>query len=179
LRGNFGANNAAFSNLFVRASETATLAELKKRLVESAVRRGKPYAMLIRKMDFPSMAPLSELRRYSVLAAQEGAGGRMVSQPLLAYRVYPDGREELVRGLRFRGLSTRSLRDIMAAGGDEAVFEYLENGATFAWWGASSFVAESCVVSPGLLFEELLLERTEEVLPKLPAVPPPALTPAR
>jgi len=38
-----------------------------------------------------------------------------VSPPLLAYRVYPDGHEELVRGLRFHGLSTRTLRDIMAA----------------------------------------------------------------
>ena len=47
---------------------------------------------------------------------------RPVSPPVLVYRVYPDGREELVRGLRFRGVSTRSLRDILAAiAGDGAV----------------------------------------------------------
>jgi hypothetical protein len=102
-----------------------------------------------------------------------------VSIPILAYRVYSDGREELVRGLRFKGLSTRSLRDIVAAGGEPVVFDYLENLAPFAVMGAASFVAESSVIAPGVLFEELQLERSEQELPKLPIVDPPPLTAVR
>jgi TldD protein len=111
--------------------------------------------------------------------AQDGATARPVSLPLLAYRVYPDGREELVRGLRFKDLTVRSLRDIIAAGGEPARFDFLENGATFALLGAGSFVAESSVISPGILFEELQLVKAQDEWPKLPIVAPPSLAAAR
>lgn len=175
----FGANAPAFGNLIVRATGTSTLAELKQKLIDLCRQRNKPYALLIRKMDFPSTASGSELQRIAARMAQDGGGGRMVSLPLLVYRVYPDGREELLRGMRLKGVSTRSLRDILAAGGDPVVFDYLENGAPFAVSGAASFVAECSIVAPGLLFEELQLERSEEELPKPPVVPPPPLTAAR
>jgi hypothetical protein len=141
--------------------------------------RGKPYGLLVRKMDFPSSAPMAAVRRLIESMAQDGGGGRPVSVPILAYRVYSDGREELVRGLRFKGLSTRSLRDIVAAGGEPVVFDYLENGAPFAVMGAASFVAESSIIAPGVLFEELQLERSEQELPKLPIVAPPPLIAVR
>ena len=57
----------------------------------------------------------SELQALGAGQRQSGGSVRPVSPPLLVYRVYPDGREELVRGLRFRGVSTRSLRDVLAA----------------------------------------------------------------
>ncbi len=41
---------------------------------------------------------------------QASGGTRPVTLPLLVYRLYPDGREELVRGLQFHGVSTRSLQ---------------------------------------------------------------------
>ena len=71
-------------------------------------------------MDFPSSAGLDEVRR--LLAGQQG--GRPVSLPILVYKVYLDGHEELVRGMRFRGFNVRSLKDILAAGDDAAVFEF-------------------------------------------------------
>jgi hypothetical protein len=179
LRGNFAANAAASGNLFVRASESCSLVDLKKRLMDLCRQRGKPYGLLVRKMDFPSSASMASLQRLANSMAQDGAGGRPVSIPILAYRVYSDGREELVRGLRFKGLSTRSLRDIVAAGGEPVAFDYLENGAPFAMMGAASFVAESSIIAPGILFEELQLERSEQELPKLPIVAPPPLTATR
>ena len=179
LFANFGANAPAFGNLIVRATGTSTLAELKQKLIDLCRQGNKPYGLLIRKMDFPSTASGGEYRRIAARMAQDGGAGRMVSLPLLLYRVYPDGREELVRGLRLKGTSTRSLRDIVAAGGDPALFDYQENGWPFAVSGAASFVAECSVVAPGLLFEELQLERWEEEMPKLPIVPPPPLNVGR
>jgi hypothetical protein len=179
LYASFGANGPAFGNLIVRATGASTQAELKQKLIDLCRQRNLPYAILIRKMDFPSTASMSEYQRIAAKMAQDGGTGRMVSLPLLVYRVYPDGREELVRGLRLKGVTTRSLRDVLAAGGDPVVFNYQENGAPFALWGASYFVAECSVVAPGLLFEELQLEKSEEELPKLPIVPPPPLTAAR
>ena len=96
--------------------------------------------------------------------------------PILVYRIYQDGHEELVRGLRFRGLNARSLKDILAAGDDSSAFEYLENSAPFALMGGAGFTAEACVVAPSILIDDLELHPTEEEQPKLPIVPAPDTT---
>ena len=173
LPGSFGANGAAISNLFVRSTETVPAADLKKKLIEMCRQRNKPYGMIVRKMDFPSSASFQEVRR--LMAEAEHSGGRPVSAPVLVYKVYPDGREELVRGLRFRGLNVRSLKDIVAAGDDDNVFDFLNNQAPFAMIGGANYVAESCVIAPSVLIDDLELHPVEEELPKLPIVPPPDL----
>jgi TldD protein len=172
LPGNFGADSATFSNLFVRSSATVPVADLKKKLMEICQARGKPYGMLVRKMDFPSSAPLDEARRM----IGGGQGGRPVSMPLAVYRVYPDGREELVRAVRFRGLNLRSLKDILAAGDDSTMFEYMDNGAPFALLAASGATAESAVIAPSILVDDLELHPVEDEQPKLPLVTAPELT---
>ena len=172
LPGNYGAKMAVIGNLFVKAQETQSPADLKKKLIELTQQRNKPYAMLIRKLDYPSAAGIQELRA----VAQASGGSRPVSPPLMVYKVYPDGREELVRGLRFRGLTVRSLKDILAASSDTAVFDFLNNGVPFAMLGAGTYVAPCTVVAPGVLFDELELERPQEELSKPPIVPPPPLS---
>ncbi|MEJ7606431.1 MAG: hypothetical protein WKF37_09215 [Bryobacteraceae bacterium] len=129
-------------------------------------------------MDFPSTASNEEVRR-AFMAANQGGSSRPVSVPLLVYRVYPDGREELIRGMRFRGLSVRALKDISAVSTESAAFHYLNNLAPFALIGAGGYVAATSVVSPALLFEDLELEKPQDDLPKPPIVPPPALTSQR
>lgn len=173
IPGAFGAKSATISNLFVKSSEAVQPKELRAQLIKLAADRNKPYAMLIRRMDFPSSAGITELRR--IAAGQE----RPVSVPLLAYRIYPDGREELVRGLRFRGLNARSLKDIAAATNEENIFDFLGNAAPFSLIGASTYVYPATVVAPSILFEDLELERMEQDLPKLPVVPPPTLISAK
>ena len=173
LPGGFGANAAGFGNLFVKASETFSPAELKRKMMEICKTRNKPYGMVIRKMDFPSSASFEELRRLLTGSASSGGSAKPVSIPILAYRVYPDGREELVRGLRFRGFNARSLKDILAAGDDSYVLDFLENGAPMALMGSGGSVAQSCVVAPSTLIDDLDMERMEEEFPKIPIVPPP------
>jgi hypothetical protein len=172
LPGSYGASAAGFSNLFVSSSDTAPAGELRKKLMELCRARSKPYGIIVRKMDFPSSAPLDEARR--LLAGQQGSG-RPVSMPILVYKVYPDGREELVRGLRFRGLNARSLKDILAAGDDSAVFEFMDSTAPFALMGGAGFTAETCVVAPSILIDDLELHAMEDELPKLPVAPAPEM----
>ena len=176
LPGNFGTSEPAFSNLFVSSSETVPAAELKKKLIELIQARNKPYGMIVRKMDFPSSASFEEFRRL-LTGGQDS--GRPVSLPVLVYRVYPDGHEELVRGLHFRGLNARSLKDILAAGDDSAAFEFMDNSAPFALIGGEQFTAEACVVAPSILVDDLELRPLEDEQPKLPLVPAPELTAGR
>jgi hypothetical protein len=173
LPGNYGASMATISNLFINASDGVPAAELKKKLIELCETRGKPYGILVRKMDFPSSGSLEEMRR---LVSGNQGGGRPISMPILVYKVFPDGREELIRGLRFRGLNVRSLKDILAAGNDAAPFEYMESAAPFAMIGASGFTTEAVVIAPSVLIDDLELHPFEDELPKLPVVPAPELT---
>jgi hypothetical protein len=179
LHGNYGATAPSFGNLFVHAGKSVSPAELKQQLIQLCKDRNKPYGLLIRKLDFPSSASFDELRRLFSSISQSGDGARPVSLPLLVYRVYPDGREELVRGLRFHGLTTRAFKDIAAASNDEQVFSFLDNTFPFALMGAGGYISPSSIIAPGLLFEDVDLERTTDQLPKLPIVPPPSLEPAR
>lgn len=174
LLGGFGASSAAIGNLFVKASQSAPMADLKKRVIQLAMDRGKPYGLLVRKLNFPYASPTSDLQALLQSSAQSGGSARPLSPPILVYRVYADGREELVRGLRFRGVSSRSLRDILAASQESALFDYVNNAAPLALLGAGGYVAASAVVAPGLLFEEMELELPQEQLQKRAIVPPPA-----
>ncbi len=172
LPGRFGAATAGVGNLFVSSSESMPAAGLKKKLIELVQARGLAYGLVVRKMDYPSTASIDELRR--LFATAENAA-HPLSSPALVYKVYPDGHEELVRGLRFRGLNVRSLKDIVVAGDDSNVFDYLDNGVPLALVGAGSYTTESCVVAPSIIIDDLELHPVEEELPKLPVVPPPEM----
>jgi TldD protein len=174
LPGPYGTKTAAIGNLFVKAGQTAPLADLKTRLIQLCKDRDKPYGMLVRKLDFPFSADNGEVQALSAASMQSGGSARPVSPPVLIYRVYPDGREELVRGLRFRGVSSRSLRDILAASTETTLFDYVNNGAPLARLGAGGFLAPAAVIAPGLLFEEMELERAQDQLQKPAIVPPPS-----
>jgi hypothetical protein len=179
LPGFFGAKAAAISNLFVRAERTVPEAELRKRLIELCEMRGLPYGIILRKLDFPTTASFEEIQRLSIAGSQRGGSARPVSLPILAYRLYPDGREELVRGLRIRGINVRSFRDVVAASSDQYVFDFLNNTAPLATMAGASVITNSAVIAPSVLFEDLELERLDEDWPKLPLAPPPPLVSRR
>jgi TldD protein len=172
----FGTRAAAIGNLFVKPAESAPLADLKARLIQMCKERDKPYGLLVRKLDFPFLGSNAEIQTLQTASANSGGSVRPVSPPILIYRVYPDGREELVRGLRFRGLSTRSLRDILAASTETAVFDYINNGAPLARSGVGGYIAPTSVISPGLLFDELEVDQLQNPLQKPALVPPPGRT---
>jgi hypothetical protein len=173
LPGAFGARSAAISNLFITASETVAMPDLKKRLIEMCSQRGKPYGMLVRKLDYPFSGGANELQSLAASGRQSGGSAVPVSPPVLVYRVYPDGREELVRGLRFRGVSTRSLRDILAASQETALFDFVNTAAPLALLGTGGLLAPAAIVAPALLFDEIEFEVPQDQLPRLPLVPPP------
>jgi hypothetical protein len=174
MPGNYGADAGGMSNLIVTSSIKAPVSELKKKMLDMIAARSKPYGIIVRKMDFPSSASIEEARR--LLSGAQSGGSRPVSLPLLVYRVYPDGREELVRGLQFRGLNTRSFKDVIAAGDDATVYDFLDNQAPFALIGGAGYVSNATVIAPSLLIDDLELHPLEDQLPKLPVVPAPELS---
>ena len=93
-----GSARPSIGNLFVRASESYPVEQLKKRLLDMCRDQGRPYGYLVETTG-PDLAPR------------------------LLYRVYvKDGHQELVRGAVFGQLDTRALRnDLLAVGNDADV----------------------------------------------------------
>jgi hypothetical protein len=106
---------------------------------------------------------------------QASGGSHAITAPLLAYKVYLDGHEELVRSVVFHGVSTRSFKDIVAASDENYVFDLIDSDAIFARMGAGSYITTASVIAPAVLFEEMELAPVEEEKPQPPIVPPPPL----
>jgi predicted Zn-dependent protease len=176
LPGNYGSESAAIGNLFINADDTIPEAKMKAKLIEAVKTAGLKYGILIRKMDFPSTANVGELQSMA-RALQKNGYARTLNAPLLAYRVFPDGREELVRGLHFKEFSAKDLRDIKAASDRPYVLNYVNNGSSFDLIDMSSDATTSSMICPSLLLESVDLGRIEEHSEKPPLVPAPVLTP--
>ncbi len=174
LPGGFGSEAAVIGNLFVQADQTMSEAQLKAKLLDKVKAGGLKYGVIIRRLDFPSTASLDELQS---LARQLQRNGytRTLNSPLLAFRVYADGREELVRGIRFKEFSAKDLRDVDAASDRPYVLNYVNNGSSFNLAGAGSDATTSSAICPSLLFDNVDLARVEEEAGRLPLVPAPTL----
>jgi TldD protein len=83
---------------------------LQRRALALARQAGLPYVLVVRRLAPPAMS-----EDFEIAFSGEGplAG---LTRPVEAYRLYPDGREEPVRGLSFLGVDRRALRDVSVAG---------------------------------------------------------------
>ena len=174
--GNHRSIGAVPSNLIVTTSKVFSEAELQSQFMELVKKRGLEYGVTIRELG--DAGPSTEEQAMSMVAAMTGQGeqGKNI---LLAYKVYPDGREELVRGARLSEMNVESFREIVAAS-NSTVFTSpqppqfdLSTISSLAANG-SSMPLVSYVV-PSLLFEDVTLTKPSQELPKLPfSAPPPA-----
>ena len=162
LPGGYGSEAAVIGSLFVAADQAVTEAQLKAKLLEKVKAAGLKYGVVIRRLDFPSTASMQELQSLA-RQLQRNGNTRTLDSPLLAFRVYMDGHEELVRGFRFKEFSAKDLRDVDAASDHPYVLD------------ASGDATSSSVICPSLLFDNVDLARVEEEAGRLPLVAPPAL----
>jgi hypothetical protein len=169
-----GFNQAQITNLLVEAgTKTVPAKGLEKKLLTAAARMDLEYGLLIEQLDDPDITGREFSLQAMMSSAMGGASGTdQVNPPALVYKVFPDGRRELVRGLSFQEFSLRALRDIGAAGDTPAVCHKLAGGGLgkipiplfFSMAGGRGPKiprAPISLVAPALLFEELELNKIE------------------
>jgi hypothetical protein len=170
------------SNLVVTTSRPVSHAELKRRLIALVKKRGLPYGVIVRELGSPLAGTGDEPAAF--FAAMTGRGG--ARGVFRAYRVYPDGREQLVRAARLSGVSAESFKDIVAASRAATVYHaaastgYGLYGLAMAAMMEGGFFGEAPAAPvtsyavPSLLFEDLALTRASpSELPKPPLSKPP------
>jgi hypothetical protein len=153
----------------------------KKKEVDSKAMKGKmislckarelPYGIIIRKA-------LNQNILYTVLYEQTSgefpfAQGDSKLTVLEAYKVFPDGREERVRGGELAGISPASFKDIMLVGKKSRAYNLLASSVVSSFLtGGSQFVSASLII-PDLLFEDIEFRPLESDFPKPPLIASP------
>ncbi len=141
------------ANLMVEASQTVPRPELKKMLIERIKKSKKPYGLLFDDIK----GGFTYTSRY--------IPNSFSVMPTVVYRIYPDGREELVRGLDLIGTPLIAFSKIVAADDQVGVFDGV-CGAESGWLPVSA-------VAPGLLLEQIEVQRKEKSQEAKPILPDP------
>lgn len=115
---------------------------LKEQLIEQIKIQGAPYGIRVRNASGGETATES----YDFQA--------FLGDIDLASRIYPDGREELVRGVNFVGTPLNAIHGILAAGKQHEI----DN----AWCGAESGFVPVTTITPALLIRHLELQSKAE-----------------
>ncbi|MCY3884345.1 MAG: metallopeptidase TldD-related protein [Gammaproteobacteria bacterium] len=145
-------------NVFLLPEEGEGLAdeEMQKEMEFLMQDYGVEYGVVVRRL-----ANRSEL-----------AFGNRTSNVLEAYKVFPDGREELLPVIEITGYNDRTLRDIVAV--SKGVNQY----DTVFGFSGGPWVTPMSIVCPSILIEELTVRKMRPISPKPPVVPHPYTEPS-
>ena len=163
------------SNLLVTSDQSKALQpkDLKKKFLDLVKQRDLPFGIIIRKVAdknilFTSLSKITFGN--TVFFSQQNA------IPLLqAYKVYPDGKEELMKNIMMNSLSAQSFKDIVNVGNKANVLNYLAPRVVQSMDFGSSMYIGSSVIVPDLLFEDLEINSNDKDIPKLPILSPPVV----
>jgi hypothetical protein len=87
-----------------------------------------------------------------------------LTEPLEAYKVYPDGKEIPVTNLEFSNVTVRALRDVLQTSEEQFLYNYLI--------GNDPELPVS-MVCPAVLLEEMELKKSEKKVKKPPVLSSP------
>jgi len=136
---------------------------------------------VIRRFDDAAVTAAPEYSRRELYAMIKSTDQQLPPPTLLAYRVYPNGKEELVRGVQLAEVPIRAWKDVIGVSKEVTVYNFLAAGegqlqlrlnAGADDGSVPSSGIESGVITPDLLLKELDLggssagERPMPVLPK-------------
>lgn len=164
--GNRRGGAVAPSNLLLTSDAGLSPDELRAEFMQLVAERGNEFGIVVRRLGtffdgggFPSVR------------------GSQVEQLRLvrAYKVFPDGREELIRKSELVGLGDSSFKEIVAV--SEATTQHTTQflpptlwyqSFTSAFYGRRSTVPTVSVSTPDLLFEEMTLRKPVGNVPRPP-----------
>jgi hypothetical protein len=162
-----------FSSMFVTADISKALSntELKKKMMQLCKDRELPFGIIVRKVMNQNIL-FTTMFRLSMgdIRAMRTDGKVGIIE---AYKVYPDGREELLRGVEGNGFGTQNFKDIIFTSDKAYVLNLLAPSVQSSFiTGGSQYVAAS-IVSPDLLFEDGEIKPVEDDFPKPPIIKSP------
>ncbi len=148
--GHSRAGEGSVGNLFIEATAPQTREAMKKQLLELVKEEDLDFGILVDELE-------------DSVAFRGGSPSINLPAPLMAYRVFPDGREELIRGAVFKSVPFRALKDIAALGDSPQLLNTHQGSQRVS------------IVAPAVLVKNLELQRPREEFEKPPVIPRPKL----
>jgi TldD protein len=152
---------ASVGCLVVTPTTDADAASLREELLEACQDEDLEYGMRVASLGSAGAGGGGRYSRFADALDFMGYSSRGGTAPLAMYKVYPDGKEELVRGAQIAQISLKAFKRVLAAGDKPYVLNTggVSGGRT--------------VVAPALLFEELDLTEIDQDFDKPPIIPNP------
>jgi predicted Zn-dependent protease len=146
-------------------------AEMKKRLLKLVKDRDLPYGIIVRTAMDQNLLFTGIVRQLgNELPVGQGEGKLGV---LEAYRIYPDGREELIRGVEAAGIAPALFKDILAVSKSTTVHNFLAPAVVPSFITGGSSYLISTIHTPDLLIEDVEIRPLEGDMPKPPVLASP------
>jgi predicted Zn-dependent protease len=151
--------------------------DLKKVLIGRLKEDGLKYGYLVRSILPPAQVDRDGNEFQSMFMERYSAGSDAVklTNPVRVYRVYPDGKEELVRGAEFENINVRSFKDLLGTGKEEFIYNYPVTPTPDMSFGRSNpNVLYATIIAPSFILADVDIKKTSGNYRQPPIVSHPA-----
>jgi len=159
-----GAFHGSATNLFVSGKATVPRAALVQKLIASARAENLKFGLIIRKLDDAAITSAPEFSRRELVQMIKSTDQQLPPPAILAYKVYPNGKQELVRGAQLAEIPIRAWKDVLAVSKETMTYNFLAanesqlqlrlTGGTDDGFVPSGGI-ESSIITPDLLLKEI------------------------
>ena len=163
------------SNLLLTSTDTVTAEALRNELLTLIKSQNRDYGLIVRRLSNPRFDPVQSQSTTNLFAQQQ----IVVGSPISVYKLFANGKEELVRNTEIQNFDMGVYRDILLAGDRpiaySAPFSLNANQMVSQRYAVTRQLSElsiASVVTPSLLFEEMSIAtqlKEPEPLPDYPA----------
>ena len=176
-----GAFHGSATNLFVTGKGAVSRQALRDRLLATARGAGLKYGLVIRRFDDAAITSAPEFSRRELVQMIKTTDVNLPPPAVLAYKVYPSGKEELVRGVQLDQVPITAWEDVLGVSKEIVTYNFLAatesqlqlrlTGGTDDGFVPSGGI-ESGIVTPDILMKRLDVrgvtvgDRPQPVLPK-------------
>lgn len=175
-----GAFHGSATNLFVIGKGGVPRRALEGRLLATARGEGQKFGLVITRFDDAAITAAPEFSRRELVQMIRSTDQALPPPAILAYRVYPGGKRELVRGVQLAEVQIRAWKDVVGVSTELTTYNFLAaaesqlqlrlGGGTDDGFVPSGGI-ESSIVTPDLLVKDIdvtgaKIERPKPVLSK-------------
>lgn len=166
--------SAMFSNIILSANKNQlSYNELKSKLIKLVKARELPYGIIVRRVQninilYTGLYGLT----FGNIDIPRGGNKLLITQ---AYKLYPDGKEELVRGTFVNNISTQSFKDIIYVGKNQFVYNFLASSVANPFMTGGKSYLPASIVSFDLLLEDGEIKSSDDDFKRPPILSKPVV----
>jgi hypothetical protein len=127
--------------------------DLRERLIQLCKDRELPFAVVVKRVMNINLL-VTTFQRITDGDFIAPKYGKPVIQIVEAVKLFPDGHEEIIRGVEGAGFTAQSFKDIIGVGNKKYAMNYLAQSVTSPYMSGGESFVHCDVIVPNLLFED-------------------------